>query len=117
MDRRMFLRSALVVAGSATAFAVMGARESKAESLMEQLKNPAEALPPNPADMPAEGAQEAQYWGPGWRGRGWRRRPWRGPRLWLGLAPSRLGPPLLVAQESLGPFGPRLPRLVTLTFN
>ncbi len=76
MDRRMFLRSALVVAGSATAFAVMGARESKAESLIDQLKNPAEALPPSAADLPAEGAQEAQYYGG--RGRGWRHRRWRG---------------------------------------
>lgn len=84
MDRRMFLRSALVVAGSATTLAIVGSRESQAASLMDQLANPAGAMPGDAADMPAEGSQEAQYtrgrnnWGgrPGWRRRGWRRRGW-----------------------------------------
>ena len=79
MDRRMFLRTALIAAGSATAFAVVGTRESRAESLIDQLKAPQPDAAPNSADMPAEGAQEAQYWGGNnrWGGQpGWRRRRW-----------------------------------------
>lgn len=93
MDRRMFLRSALAVAGSAAAVVVLTPQQASAKSLMDQLKDKETlkdfAPQANAADMPAPGAEEAQYgwrrrgWGrPGWRRRGWgwRRRGWGGGR-------------------------------------
>lgn len=75
MDRRMFLRSALAVAGAAATLSALGPGGAKAESLMDTLKrDPHGELQP---DLPATEAQEAQY-GYGWRRRpwGWRRRHW-----------------------------------------
>ena len=77
MDRRMFLRSALALAGSAAAFTAVRPEGAKAESLVETLKHsPREGSPA--ADMPVEGAQEAQYHFHGRPREGWRRhRGWR----------------------------------------
>ncbi len=79
MDRRIFLRSALTMAGAAAAAAVVLPGPAQAASLFDTLKdmeaNPAGAV--DGADLPAETATEVQYWGgrPGWRGRRWGGRP------------------------------------------
>lgn len=86
MDRRIFVKSILGVAGAAATVAVFTPR-AEASPLLDQLKamdaagaNPAKAAA-DAADLPAEGAAEAQYYyGP--RRRHWgrpyvRRRYWR----------------------------------------
>lgn len=59
MDRRFLLRSLLALGGAATVLAIP--KTSEAASLFEELKNTdAKTLVPD-ADLPAEGAQDAQW--------------------------------------------------------
>jgi len=81
MDRRIFIKSLLGVAGAAVAASAFAPR-AEALPLLDELKdmdakgaNPLKAAAPE-ADLPAEGATEAQYYyGP--RRRHYRRRYYR----------------------------------------
>lgn len=68
MDRRLFIRSLLGVAGSAVAVSAFSSK-AQALPLLDELQamdaagsNPLQAAAASDADLPAEGAEEAQYY-------------------------------------------------------
>ena len=87
MDRRLFLRSLVAIAGAAALVPIAGevaAAERRKDALRQGLAND-QALPDDmDGDTPAAGASEAQYYyRRPYRRRFWRRPPpWRRRRMW-----------------------------------